>query len=154
MKEEKEENKESGTVTVVPMDWNARIAAAEKRGAFTADDKVMGSNYRTCKTADILPIKKDFTAHAKITSRKIYDKYGAIVEDLSWKFYRAVDTDNVTFAREMAAEIDGAYIYVRIHQTKVPPSKAELDALIDRFMTHVKKRSSNCISSKNNGGRE
>ena len=136
MKEE--ENKQGDTVTVIPMDWNARIAAAEKRGAFTADDKLMASKYRTCKVADILPLKKDFTAHAKITNHTIYEKYGAVVEDLSWKFYRAVDTDNVTFARELAAEIDGAYIYVRIHQTKVPPSKAELDALIDRFMDGVK----------------
>ena len=138
MKEEKEENKESGTVTVVPMDWNARIAAAEKRGTFTADDKVMASKYRTCKAADILPLKKDFTPHAKITPRKIDDKYGAVVEDLSWKFYRAVDTNNVTFARELAVEIDGAYIYVRIHQRKVPASKAELEVLLNRFMAHVK----------------
>ena len=136
MKEE--ENKQGDTVTVIPMDWNTRIAAAEKRGTFTADDKVMASKYRTCKAADILPLKKDFPAHTKLTNRTIYEKYGAIVEDLSWKFYRAVDTDNVTFARELAAEIDGAYIYVRIHQTKVPPSKAELDALIDRFMDGVK----------------
>ena len=133
-----EENKGSGTVTVVSGDWNSRIAAAEKRGAFTTDDKLMASNYRTCKAADVLPIKKDFAVHTRITSSEIYDKYGAIIEDLSWNFYRAVNTDNVKFARELAAEIDGAYIYVRIHQTKVPPSKAELDALIDRFMDGVK----------------
>ena len=137
MKEE-EENKQGDTVTVIPMDWNARIAAAEKRGAFTADDKLMASKYRTCKTADILPLKKDFTAHATITPRKIDDKYGAVVEYLACKFYSAVDTDNVTFARELAAEIDGAYIYVRIHQRKAPARKAELDALIDRFMDGVK----------------
>ena len=137
MKEE-EENKQGDTVTVIPMDWNARIAAAEKRGAFTANDKLMASEYRTCKAAEVLPLKEDFPPHAKITSGKIDDKYGAVVEYLACKFYSAVDTDNVTFARELAAEIDGAYIYVRIHQTKVPPSKAELDALIDRFMDGVK----------------
>ena len=136
MKEE--ENKGNHTVKVVPMDWNARIAAAEKRGAFTVDDKVMASNYRTCKAADVVPIKKDFAVHTRITSSEIYDKYGSIVEDLSWNFYRAVNTDNVKFARELAAEIDGAYIYVRIHQRKVPRSKAELEALLNRFMVNVK----------------
>ena len=154
MKEEKEENKESGTVTVIPMDWNSRITAAEKRGAFTADDKVMASKYRTCKAADILPLKKDFPAYTKLTIRTIYEKYGAMIEELSWNFYRAVDTNNVKFARDLAAEIDGAYIYVRIHQRKVPASKAEREALLNCFMTGVKKRSPNCILSKNNGGRD